>query len=77
MAQKIFEERYEVVQNRKSGMQKATEHASKFAFYDESTVLETLALSVCDVTILPMSEPYPLGWIYKKDFKHREVFDHM
>ena len=77
MEHNIYKERFKSVETREAGLKKSTEEGSQFALYIESIESETLASSRCDITIIPMSQPYPLGWIYRKNFEHRGAFDYM
>jgi len=79
LEQKIFQERFESVDTRELGLRKATEHGSRFALFMESYEIysETSASSRCYLSNIPVSQPNPLGWIYAKNFKHREAFDYM
>lgn len=76
LLQKLYNERWQDVASMEDGIFKVSRD-SKFAWYDESIQHEVLARSRCDLTVLPMSEEYPLSWIYRKNFEHKDVFDFM
>ena len=72
----LYDERWEDVVSMEDGISKVSQD-SKFAWYDESTQHDVLVRSRCDLTVLSMSEEYPLSWIYRKNFDHRHAFDFM